>query len=445
MLHQHPVGLFAPTEQRGACSPSEPTFPPGFRARDSHGGRQRGENLRPGAAHAPGAPGHLTVLSWCSRHTGSMIQSGCLQHDPRRTHAALKTRIERCRIPGTDRLFGLFGKRFVYFNGQVRPWREDIGPTLQTRDEGYVPPHHMEKVRATGLRQMPVTQSKSRLRSHTMTSPTNPADTHHPGMLNTILNLAHYHREHELFYSRTPLEAAVRLQVASHALKALAIRWQTNGSTVSARGAPDVPTGQVSNRYSGCTDLNDPGATEALGILFMEGEGEPAEVTKLKRDLLAMADEHDRGGDWLDDAMEGSWMSVEALIGLTPLADVLGDRHRIIVNNWQMASNSRLIAKLLRRAVGLLKAVELTPPAIREDLAGPGAAPGYLLSAAELIDAAADLSTEAARRVHDSEPRWRRFRGRIRQLVDPQPCASSMPDPDDGHDARTDPAAIPAR
>lgn len=232
-------------------------------------------------------------------------------------------------------------------------------------------------------------------------------------MLDAILNLSHYHREHELFYSRAPLEVAVKLQVVSRALKALAIKWQS-GADQSGLGSS---TGTPSARYAGCTDLNEASVIDALGILFMEGEGKPAELVKLEQDLRAMADEHEHGAHWLDEAMAGSWKSAEALVAMRPLASVLGDRHRIIVNNWQMASNSRLIARLLRRAVDLLNTVDLGPTAIRADLASTGMCPEYVLAAAEVIDVAADLSAEAALLVHDSEPRWRRFRKRVEKLV----------------------------
>ena len=43
--------------------------------------------------------------------------------------------------------------------------------------------------------------------------------------LDAILDLSHYHRAHESFYSRAPLEVAARLQTASRALKGLALRW----------------------------------------------------------------------------------------------------------------------------------------------------------------------------------------------------------------------------
>jgi hypothetical protein len=40
-------------------------------------------------------------------------------------------------------------------------------------------------------------------------------------------NLALYHREHEKFYARAPLEDVASLQRTSAALRALAKRWST--------------------------------------------------------------------------------------------------------------------------------------------------------------------------------------------------------------------------
>lgn len=236
--------------------------------------------------------------------------------------------------------------------------------------------------------------------------------------LDAILNLSHYHREHELFYSRAPLEVAARLQSVSRALKGLALRWQEPPASAAE---PDSATRGVPARYAGCEDLNDPIATETLGILFMEGEGEPAELRKLKSDLTSMAEEHAQGGSWLEEAMNGSWEAAAALIEIPFLAGTLGDRHRIIVNNWQMATNSTLIAGILHRATRLLGATELTPAAIRADLSNARTTPALVLSAAELIDHAADLSAQSAVLVHDSEPRWRRFRTQVKQLAGGHP------------------------
>ena len=95
-----------------------------------------------------------------------------------------------------------------------------------------------------------------------------------PELLEAIANLSRFHHDHELFYSQAPLRQAAGLQASSRALKALAAHWTT--AQPSDTG-PRVP-------FAGAEDLNAPGLVATTGILFMEGEGEPAEIGALKRD-----------------------------------------------------------------------------------------------------------------------------------------------------------------
>lgn len=79
--------------------------------------------------------------------------------------------------------------------------------------------------------------------------------------------------------------------------------------------------------------------------------------------------------------------------------------------SWDVA------ATLLARAADMLDRVELTPAALRADLAGARVAPQRLHAAAEVLSHAADLCCESAQSVHDDERRWRVTRGRIDQVV----------------------------
>lgn len=222
-------------------------------------------------------------------------------------------------------------------------------------------------------------------------------------LLQTILNLARFHREHEKFYARAPLEQALSLQRWSAAVQALADRWQ----------AVEPVQKPPRNRYAGCEDLNAKAAIDVSGILFIEGEGEPVEITRMKRELSIMSDDYATTGAWLAGAMRSSWETAEALLPHRQLADMLGERHRIIANDWQAAGLNSLVAQLLARAVKILDQVNFTPAALRADLAGSRSAPAYIFSASELIDRAADLIAESATLVHDNERRWRVFRGRV--------------------------------
>ena len=226
-------------------------------------------------------------------------------------------------------------------------------------------------------------------------------------LLRAILNLASFHRDHEKFYAAEPRRQAVDLQRHGRTLQALADRWTI---ALPDHRAPFSP-------FEGADDLNAPAALQLDGVLFMEGEGEPAEITRLKRDLrVASADALDTGA-WLANAMQASWEVAPALLEIDELADLLGDRHRIIANDWQAANMSTLAGRLLLRAADVLERVDFSPAPLRADLAGVRASPRRLYSAAELIGRAADLLSDSAGLVHDNERRWRGFRARVEALV----------------------------
>jgi hypothetical protein len=227
-------------------------------------------------------------------------------------------------------------------------------------------------------------------------------------LLEAITNLAAFHRDHEKFYSTAPREQAVALQRHTRTLQALADRWST---VEPAQPTPFSP-------FEGAEDLNDPAALQLDGVLFMEGRDEPTEIMRLERDLREAAADALATGDWLAGAMQASWDVAAALLDVAELADLLGDRHRIIANDWQAANMSALAGRLLMRANDVLDRVDFSPAALRADLAGPRTAPRLLYSTGELVAHAADLLSESAGLVHDNERRWRTFRARVEQLVD---------------------------
>lgn len=228
-----------------------------------------------------------------------------------------------------------------------------------------------------------------------------------PELLAVIANLARFHREHEQFYSQSPLLDAVGLEGHSRVLKALAAHWRV----AEPQSAP------LPSPFAGTEDLNPPGLTAASGVLFMEGEGEPAEIVHLKRELETLASGVEETGGWLAAAMEQAWGVAGALVVHPPLASVLGERHQIIVNDSLAAAMQMAVARLLRRALDLLAQVDFAPAALREDIAGPRQAPAYLLSGSELIDRAADLLADSAKLVHENERRWRVFSARVEEIA----------------------------
>jgi hypothetical protein len=228
-----------------------------------------------------------------------------------------------------------------------------------------------------------------------------------PPFVETLLNLSRYHREHEKYYAQRPLQQAFELQSASRVLKTLAQRWES----ATPQGGP------AANPYLGCDDLNDPSNIQDSGVLFLEGEGEPPELSRLKRDLATMAGDFAETGKWLSEAMHASWGIAAGLVQYAPLADVLGERHRIIANDWQAASMIGIVSKLIERALEIVERVDFSPAALRADLAGPRDSVRYLNSASELLDRAADLTAQSATLTHDNDRRWRVFRARLVELT----------------------------
>lgn len=239
------------------------------------------------------------------------------------------------------------------------------------------------------------------------------ADMHQS--LETILNLATYHREHEKYYARVPLQNALALHQASCVLLTLADRWSSGQVQTSGQGSP----------YRGCMDLNELATIQHCGVLFMEGEGEPHEIRDLKRDLRKGAESFDYAGKWLEEAMQGAWSAMQQLLRFPPMAKVLGERHRIIMNDWQTARQASLISAMLKRTLDILEGVDFTPSAIRADMAGPRVFPEYLYAAAEIINRAADLASESAVLTHDNEKRWRDYRSCAQQAYEELVASSS--------------------
>lgn len=221
-----------------------------------------------------------------------------------------------------------------------------------------------------------------------------------------INNLSKFHREHEKYYAWEPLEKSIKLQQISLVIKTLADRWKNQKIDSTIKGSP----------YQGCEDLNAVSTIQHTGVLFMEGEGEPPEISRIKRELLTLSQDFGETGEWLSKAMESSWEVAQKLVKNPQLSDVLGERHRIIINDWEASKLSILISKLLERATDILKIIDFTPTAIHQDLKKVKTFPNYLYSASELIDRAADMASTSAILVHDNERRWRVFREKVKEI-----------------------------
>jgi hypothetical protein len=226
-------------------------------------------------------------------------------------------------------------------------------------------------------------------------------------LLEAALNLSRHHRDHEKYYAAAPRETAVLLQRHSRTLQALADQWTIAEPSTRSAISP----------YEGADDLNSAAAVQLDGVLFLEGEGRPAEISHIIAQLRTHAAEATATGEWLAKAMQSSWEMAGVLLQVDGLADVLGERHRIITNDWLAAQMNSLIGLMLARAADMLELVDFTPAALRRDLAGARIAPGRLYSAAEVIGRAADLCSESAGLVHDNERRWRVTSERFSHVV----------------------------
>jgi len=235
-------------------------------------------------------------------------------------------------------------------------------------------------------------------------------------LLHAALNLSRAHREHEKFYATSPREAAVTLQRHARTLEALADRWTE----------VDPVTREAFSPYEGAEDLNDRAAVQLDGVLFMEGEGRPAELTQLVAELRTTARGSASAGEWLANAMRASWDMAGMLMDVDGLADLLGERHRIIANDWLAADTSALVARLVDRAADILDRIDFTPAQLRADLGAARTSPRLLYSAAELLNRAADLSSESATLVNDNERRWRVFRQRVAEIVGDAPDRAAV-------------------
>ena len=192
-------------------------------------------------------------------------------------------------------------------------------------------------------------------------------------LLRAMRNMAEFHREHEKYYSVAPREQAVALQRHSRTLHALADTWAEVDSSPEPHLSP----------YEGATDLNAAAALQLDGVLFMEGDEPPGEIAHLIRDLRALAEDDLAAAAWLGDAMRTSWDVVATLLDVPGLADLVGERHRIIANNWQAAAVIELAGRILGRAADVLVGIDFRPGSVRADLGGARVSVGLLASAAE--------------------------------------------------------------
>jgi hypothetical protein len=83
--------------------------------------------------------------------------------------------------------------------------------------------------------------------------------------------------------------------------------------------------------------------------------------------------------------MQAAWEGAAAVLDVDGLADVLGERHRIMSNDWLAAHMQSLIGRMLARTAEMLEHIDFTPAALRADLAGARVTPRRVHSVAEVM------------------------------------------------------------
>jgi len=213
--------------------------------------------------------------------------------------------------------------------------------------------------------------------------------------------VAQYHREHERFHSMNGLQQAADLRRDSNALKVLANRW----SQAAEAGPSTIDYSDPRFRAAGCEDLNDKAAIATTGILFMEGEAEPAELLQLKAKLSGMADGLAQASFWLSEKMDAGWER-ESVLLTADMASAARPRLVALEHTTLAALKMGVVARLLKAAVAALSAHELVPASIRKD---PIGAAQLFLTASWLLDEAASLLADQANDMARSDPEWTEY------------------------------------
>jgi hypothetical protein len=237
--------------------------------------------------------------------------------------------------------------------------------------------------------------------------------------VDNLLQVARAHRQHERYYAMQGLEAAAALRRDANALKSLADRWldpPTNGAD-----AIDDPRFHA----AGCTDLNADAAIGTSGILFMEGENEPTELTTLKSKLSDFATQHYEISKWLFVMMDRAW-DREAIL-LSPGSATAGlRRHMALARTTLTAGDLGVAARLVGAAHKALCAQDFRPEAIRADR---DSAAKIVRTAAWLLDAATGVLAEQAAQIGYSDADWTAYIEELERLTD-----SEIAEPGDERD-----------
>lgn len=218
-----------------------------------------------------------------------------------------------------------------------------------------------------------------------------------------LRSIATYHREHERYYTAHSLAQAAELSREANKLKVVADVWL---SDQPAAPAPRADFADPRYRAAGCDDLNALRAIASIGILFMEGEGEPAEIRGLKARLRGMSMAMVASGQWLADKMEAAWERERVLLS-PELIEAAWPRFQTIITNWQGCRTTALVGRLLALATDRLDRIDFSPAAVRSHRQRCGR---DLRTAGWIIDLAARLLAQSGSALATNDLHWTEYR-----------------------------------
>jgi hypothetical protein len=223
-----------------------------------------------------------------------------------------------------------------------------------------------------------------------------------PADFETLRNISAYHREHARFHAHYWMERGAELAREASKIKLIGDHW-------IAGGGPKPDTGldytDIRFRAAPCTDLNVFQAIHDIGILFLEGAGEPPEIGILKTRLGDLSTEIGENGRFLATMMGGAWER-ESMMLAPDLIIAAWPRLQVVASNWRSALGMVVMGRLLDGVLARMNSIDFAPAAVRADMGGAGT---RLRDAGWALDMAAKISAETGSFMADNDWRYARY------------------------------------
>ena len=202
-----------------------------------------------------------------------------------------------------------------------------------------------------------------------------------------------------------PLDGTGRIQAAALALRALSKAWD---------GARDLLEDGGSGRCV-CLDVAVVPLDDAqFDVLLFQAARVPDGVQAIAMALSTLERDFGSVKKWLMGSAQAACLA-KAGVGTAgeELGPLVRDDHRVIARDWLAADMNAMIAWLLRRAIRVLKSMDLSPDSVKSDLLGARHYQVALLAVAAILERAAVLALECAACVEDFNHRWMALRTHV--------------------------------